>query len=53
MWLSVAFATDAEHAEALSDALLALGALSVGVAVDSVGGAVGDGLVGNDAIGPA
>jgi len=31
MWLSVAFATDAEHAEALSDALLALGALSVGV----------------------
>ena len=31
MWLSVAFATDAEHAEALSDALLARGALSVGV----------------------
>ena len=31
MWLSVAFAADAEHAEALSDALLALGALSVGV----------------------
>jgi len=31
MWLSVAFATDAEHAEALSEALLALGALSVGV----------------------
>ena len=31
MWLSVAFATDAEHAEALSDALLALGALSVGI----------------------
>jgi ribosomal protein L11 methyltransferase len=31
MWLSVAFAADAAHAEALSDALLALGALSVGV----------------------
>jgi ribosomal protein L11 methyltransferase len=31
MWLSVAIATDAGHAEALSDALLALGALSVGV----------------------
>jgi len=31
MWLSVAFATDAAHVEALSDALLALGALSVGV----------------------
>lgn len=30
-WLSVSFATDAAHAEALSDALLALGALSVGV----------------------
>jgi ribosomal protein L11 methyltransferase len=31
MWLSVSIATDAAHAEALSDALLALGALSVGV----------------------
>ncbi len=31
MWLSLALATDAAHAEALSDALLALGALSVGV----------------------
>ncbi|CAG0927288.1 MAG: Ribosomal protein L11 methyltransferase [Rhodocyclaceae bacterium] len=31
MWLSVTIATDAAHAEALSDALLALGALSVGV----------------------
>ena len=31
MWLSVAFATDAAHVEALSDALLALGALSVSV----------------------
>ncbi|MBI4989468.1 MAG: 50S ribosomal protein L11 methyltransferase [Rhodocyclales bacterium] len=31
MWLSVAVATDADHAEALSDALLALGALSVSV----------------------
>ena len=31
MWLSVTLATDADHAEALSDALLALGALSVGV----------------------
>lgn len=31
MWLSVTLATDAAHAEALSDALLALGALSVGV----------------------
>ncbi len=30
-WLSVSIATDAAHAEALSDALLALGALSVGV----------------------
>lgn len=32
MWLSVSLATDAEHAEALSDALLAQGALSVEVA---------------------
>lgn len=31
MWLSVSIAADAAHAEALSDALLALGALSVGV----------------------
>ncbi len=31
MWLSVTLATDADHAEALSDALLALGALSVGM----------------------
>lgn len=31
MWISVAFDTDAAHAEALSDALLALGALSVGL----------------------
>jgi len=31
MWLSVTIATDAAHAEALSDALLALGALSVGI----------------------
>lgn len=30
-WLSVTIATDAEHAEALSDALLALGALSAGI----------------------
>ncbi len=31
MWLSVTLATDAAHAEALADALLALGALSVGM----------------------
>ncbi len=31
MWLSVTLATDAAHAEALSEALLALGALSVGM----------------------
>ena len=31
MWLSVAFAAEAAHVEALSEALLALGALSVGV----------------------
>lgn len=31
MWRSLALATDAAHAEALSDTLLALGALSVGV----------------------
>ena len=31
MWLSVTLLSDARHAEALSDALLALGALSVGV----------------------
>jgi ribosomal protein L11 methyltransferase len=31
MWLSVSIATDAVHTEALSDALLALGAISVGV----------------------
>ena len=31
MWLSVAFSADAVHVEALSEALLALGALSVGV----------------------
>lgn len=31
MWLSVSIATDAAHAEALSDALLALGALSAGI----------------------
>lgn len=30
-WLSVTIATDAAHAEALTDALLALGALSVGI----------------------
>ena len=30
-WLSVTFSTDAAHAEALSEALLALGAISVGV----------------------
>src|SRR4030065_2299603 len=29
-WLSASFITDAAHTEALSDALLALGALSVG-----------------------
>ena len=31
MWLSVTLATDAAHAEAFADALLALGALSVGI----------------------
>ena len=31
MWLSVTLLSDAGHAEALSDALLALRALSVGV----------------------
>ena len=31
MWLSVAFAAEAAHVEALSEALVALGALSVGV----------------------
>ncbi len=36
-WLSVSIAADAAHAEALSDALLALGALSVGMEDDDAG----------------